>query len=93
MFALILVISRCAASCSVAELESMNLIATSLRDCSMCMLGFGPSSRLSPSVVHGSDVSVSKARAVNSARIGVVSTAVDSVCHVGISARFLPSVV
>ena len=44
-------------------------------------------------MVHGSVVAVLKARAASRERIGVVSVAVDSVCHVGISARVLPSVV
>ena len=93
MSVLILVASRNANSCSVVEQESISLIATSLRDCSKCLLGFGPSSRLRPSVDHGSEVSVLKARAVSSERSGVVSVAVDSVCHDGIPARVLPSVV
>ena len=71
----------------------MSLSATSLRDCSMCKLGFGLPSRLRPSVVHGSEIAVLKARAASGERIGVVSVAVDSVCHVGISARVLRSAV
>ena len=64
--------------------DSMIFSATSLLDCSMCMLGVGPSRRLSPSVFHGSVVSMSKASAPKSERIEEVSVAVDSVCHVGI---------
>ena len=43
------------------------------------MLGGGPSSRLSPRAFQGSVVSVSKASAVRSERIGVVPVAVESV--------------
>ena len=69
--------------------ESSSLIATSLRDCSMCIEGLGPSRRLSPRTFHESVVSVSKASAVKTARIAEESVVVESACHVGTSGRFL----
>ena len=63
----------------------MILIATSLREVSMFVFGFGPSSRLSPSMLHASLESKLKAKAVRSARIAEVSVDVANVCQEGIS--------
>ena len=73
--------------------ESMSLRATSRRDCSVCVVGFGPSRRLSPRMFQESADSVLKASAVNTARIALESVVVESVRHVGTSGRFLPVVV
>ena len=81
---LIVAICWMPASCSAGVHESMIFSATSRRDCNICELGLGPSSRLRPSVFHGSVVSKSKASAARSDRTGVVSVAVARVCHVGI---------
>ena len=69
--------------------ESTSLTATSLRDCSMCIEGFGPSKRLSPRTFQESVVSVLKASAVRTARMADESLVVESVCHVGTSGRFM----
>ena len=69
--------------------ESISLTATSLRDCSRCIEGFGPSRRLSPSTFQESVVSVLKASAVRTARMADESFVVESVCHVGTSGRFM----
>ena len=69
--------------------ESISLTATSLRDCSMCIEGFGPSKRPSPRMFQESAVSVLKASAVRTARTADESLVVESVYHVGTSGRFL----
>ena len=86
---LIVAISWCAMSWSAGVLESMSSSATSLLDSSVCAVGFGPSSRLRPSVFHGSVVSRSKASAANTERIGDVPVAVERVCHVGMCVLLL----
>ena len=86
---LIVAISWSAMSWSAGVHESMSFSATSLLDSSMCAVGFGPSSRLRPSVFHGSVVSISKASAANTERIGDVPVAVDRVCHVGMCVLLL----
>ena len=73
--------------------ESTSLKATSLRDCSICVVGFGPSKRLSPRTFQGSVASVSKASAVSSLWMAAEVEVVDSVCHVGMPGCFLPMVV
>ena len=69
--------------------DSTSLTATSLRDCSVCIEGLGPSRRLSPRTFQESVVSVLKASAVRTARIADESLVVESVCHVGTSGRYL----
>ena len=63
--------------------ESMIFSATSRLDSSVCADGMRPSSRLKPSMFHGSVVSRSKASAAKTEPIGDVSVAVERVCHVG----------
>ena len=86
---LILAISWSAMSWSAGVHESMSFSATSLLDSSVCAVGFGPSSRLRPSVFHGSVVSRSKASAANTERIGDVPVAVERVCHIGMCVLLL----
>ena len=86
---LIVAVSWRAVSLSAGVHESMSFSATSRLDCSRCLFGVGPSSRLRPSVFHGSVVSISKASAASTERIGDVSVAVERVCHVGMCVLLL----